>query len=332
MFRKFLLILLLIVVGTSCRNRGEQTVREATPVPVRVQFGWLFDAHHLGFLVAQERGYYTEEGLVVTLLPGSTETSVVKSLVTNAADVGQISGPEQLAAAAQQNLPIEAIAAFHRKSPHALISLDRSPIRTPADVRGKRIAVAFGDAAESHLRSMMQRYGITPDQVTLVPFRFDLTPLRTGDVDAITGFATDQPFTLESQGLSPVVLPYYQLGDNAYGYMFVTSRQFAAAHPDVVTRFLRASRRGWNEVFAHPDETLAEVAKRYPSWAMPVEKKKLAAVRELMTDGGRLDTWAVNVGRVEQALGRCLRRRQTSPITSTIDSRTRRRGLPADER
>ena len=121
-------------------------------------------------------------------------------------------------------------------------------------------------------------------------------------MDAITGFATDQPFTLEAQGLTPVVMPYHQLGDRAYGYMFVTSRAFGGAHADVVTRFLRASRRGWNEVFAHPDQgkTLAEIAKRYPSWVLPVETKKLAAVRELMTKGGPLDTWLVDVARVEE--------------------------------
>src|SRR5260221_11798786 len=102
--------------------------RNATDVSrqiVRVQFGWVPDAHHAGFWVAMEKGFYKDEGLAVELRPGGIGSSPISAVVSGAAEVGQISGVEQLISARAEGLPVRAIGAFHRTSPHALISTDR---------------------------------------------------------------------------------------------------------------------------------------------------------------------------------------------------------------
>jgi NitT/TauT family transport system substrate-binding protein len=128
--------LVILAFAFGC-GEGEKKTSAPKPLPqVSVQFGWLFDAHHLGFLLAKQRGYYEQEGVSVTLAPGGLDASPTKAVATGTAQIGQISGPEQLIGAGRDGLPIVGIAAFHRKSPHALISLAKKPIRQPGDLRG----------------------------------------------------------------------------------------------------------------------------------------------------------------------------------------------------
>lgn len=298
------LTLVLVGLATSCRkDSGVGNVKNLKAV--RVQFGWLPDSHHAGFWIAKDKGYYEAEGLSVELTPGGLDSSPLKSVVSGAADIGQAGGIEQLVSARAEGLPVRAIAAFHRVSPQALISLDRSPVRAASDLRGKRVAVAYGDAAELLFREFISRNGIPDDAMTLVPFRFDLTPLMDDKVDVVTGFSTDQPATLKAKGFAPVVLRYSDVGIRSYGYTFFCAEDYVAQHPDICDRFIRASRRGWEYAFAHKDEAIALMKKHFPTLDASVEGTKFEDVRALMCDGdGHLSQWDMNTAMISDAISR----------------------------
>ena len=135
------------------------------------------------------------------LLAGGLDANAIKSVVTGGAQIGQAGGLEQVVTAWAENIPITAFAAIHRETPHALVSLAKAPITKPSDLPGKTVAVAFGDAAQSLFNALLARHNIQRSAVDVVPFRFDLTPLIQEKVTAVTGFSTDQPATLEVQGL-----------------------------------------------------------------------------------------------------------------------------------
>ena len=266
-----------------------------------------------------------EEGLDVQLLPGGLDSSPLKAVVSNVADIGQAGGLEQLITAISEGLPVYAIAAFHRETPQALISLSRNPIRKPSDFAGKTIAVAFGDAAEILLKTYMIKTNIDQNEVKLVPFRFDLTPLIDGRIDAITGFSTDQPATLFDKGLSPVVLRYSDAGIRSYGYTFFCSKSTLAAKSEHIAAFLRASRRGWIYAFNHPEEAIAVMVKYFPNLKPEIEKKKFAFVRDLMCDkNGDLAEWTLKrevVSQVIQMLSQYGTVKVSPPVDTVIDDR-----------
>ena len=289
-----------------------------------VQFGWLVDAHHLGFLLAKEKGYFADSGLDVTLLPGVLDDSPVRALSTGAAEICQLSGAEQLLSAAQEGLPIVAIAAVHRHSPHALISLSSNPIPDVDGLRGKTVGVAYGDTAELLFRELMRQHRIREDEVKVVPFRFDLSPLRQGLMDGVTGFSTDQPFTLRAAGLDPVVLSYSDLGVDEYGYMLATSKAYADQHGAQLRAFISGSRRGWQEVFADPDRAL-DVLRSTVEGAHPaVEREKITALRRLMLNpDGQLADWTMDQNVVRKTAERMVAFGELKPrpsISSIVDN------------
>lgn len=285
-------LLACMAVAAGCTERTRDATASSPARRIRVQFGWTLDAHHVGFILANRLGYYTREGLNVTLIPGGLDSSPVRSLVSGGAEIAQVSGAEQVLAARAEELPIQAIAAFHRTSPHALISLAERPIRSPDQLRGKTVAVAFGDSAEFLLRDLLAASRLDDRVVTLTPFRFDLSPLIRGDVTAITGFATDQPFTLQAQGHPAIVLPYGDARQTGYGYMLVARSD---ASSDGVAAFLRASRRGWSQAFADPRRAVDVLLREVPSLNRSVELAKLQAVRQLMVDRpGPVSSWCMD--------------------------------------
>jgi NitT/TauT family transport system substrate-binding protein len=290
---------LTLAIGVSLvccdRKPGSNPAGGATPATkvLRVQFGWTFDAHHAGFLVAKAKGFFSERGLSVELLPGGIETSAVRAVVSGGAEIGQASGPEQLLLANAEGHKLLGFAVFHRSSPHALISTSRTPVRSLEDLAGKRIAVAYGDTAEIMLRAALARKPGLDTSVTLQPFRFDLTPLMAGQVDAVTGFKTDQPLTLADNGFEPVVFDY--LGENirSYGYLFFTRADRLVSERSTFESFVSACRKGWEYAFANPTEAIDIVLQTNPAvLKRDVETRKLELVRGLMLESsGQLATW-----------------------------------------
>lgn len=293
---------------------GQQA--QAAPDRLRVQFGWLLDVHHAGFLLAKDLGYYADTNTEVFFLPGGLDSNPVKAVATGAAEIGQAGGLEQLVSAWAEGIPITAFASFHRSTPHALVSLDRQPIRVPADLRGRTVAVAFGDAAEVLFNALLQRNGLSRADVKVVPFRFDLNPLINGSVDAVTGFSTDQPATLERKNFAPTVLTYASQGIRSYGYTFFTSTPFAEKNGTLLKRFSEASRKGWDYVFANPDEAIARLNKILNnSLDLPAERLKLERLRPLMlSPDGRLPAWELEQDVVAEVAGRMLEQKQIKAI------------------
>jgi NitT/TauT family transport system substrate-binding protein len=297
-------LLLVSVLGfaAGCGKADKAAASAQAPATkLTYKMHWIPDAHQLGFWIAVDKGIYRQHGLEVEAYPGGMDANPIRDVVNGSADIGQVGGVEQVVLAAGEGLPIKAIASLHRRSPHALISLAERPIEKAADLRGKTVAVAFGDTAEILLKAYLDAEKIPADSVKLVPFRFDLTPLLSGQVDAVTGFSTGQPVTLRENKREPRILSYDAAGIKSYGYTLVASDKVIASKPEALRAFIAASREGWKYAFAHPDEAAALFKQRFGE-SVDVERTKaeLNLIRSIMLDGqGELARWDLDAKTVE---------------------------------
>ncbi|MGE0356477.1 MAG: ABC transporter substrate-binding protein [Burkholderiales bacterium] len=295
-------LLLTLAIG-GCQKA--ETPPQPQAEKLILQLHWIPDAHQLGFWLAIDKGFYREHGLDVTINPGGLDANPIKDVVSGSADLGQVGGIEQACTAVSEGLPVKAIASIHRETPHALISLSSKPIEKPADLPGKTIAVAYGDTAELLLKAYMAEARVTDSTVRLVPYKFDLTPLLAGKVDAVTGFSTGQPATIEKLGRRPVVLAYSSLGISSYGYTIISSETTIAKKSGAIRRFLTASRKGWEYAFSHPDEAVALFKNRFGDIVdEKLTRRELDLIKNLMLDAtGKLATWKLDEGRVKSVIG-----------------------------
>jgi putative hydroxymethylpyrimidine transport system substrate-binding protein len=164
-----------------------------------------------------------------------------------------------------------------------------SGIARPADLVGKIIGYPGIPSQEAFLATMLERDGAAMDEVELVNIGFDLIPgLVSGRVDASLGaFWTHEPILAAREGYPTDMLkvddwgvpPYYEL-------VIVASEETVAERAELVARFLRATRRGYEEAIADPAAALAALQAASPDLDVPVEEEGIALLVPVWTEGG----------------------------------------------
>lgn len=243
------LILLVVVLAlTACASKNS-----LPPDQVTVQLKWIHQAQFAGFYVAQEKGYYAEENLAVTILEGGPDVDIVESVISGAADFGVFS-PENLIMERSQGKPVVAIAAIFRRSPLVFVSLADSGIRQPEDFIGRIGALA--PEAMIQLLAMLNRLELDSTQVENRPYQYDHTPLYNGEVDFTYGYSTGGLLRMYESGYEFNVIYPGDYGVHLYADTIFTTDALIAENPDVAARFLKATLRGWQHAIGNIDDAV----------------------------------------------------------------------------
>ena len=216
---------------------------------VTLQLKWLHQFQFAGYYAAQAMGFYRDEGLDVTIKPGGGGVSPLTEVLAGRAQFAV--GDADLLAERIKGRPIVAMAAIFQHSPYVILSRKDRGIRSPRDLVGKKIMLA-GDQGAIQLRAMLQREGIEPGSVNILPQSWDLEDLIQGRVDAISAYATVEPRQLRSRGVQPSVMRSADFGVDFYGDILFTSEVEVARDSRRTEAFLRASLKGWNYALSHP--------------------------------------------------------------------------------
>ena len=215
-----------------------------------LQAAWVNDAEFMGYFIAMDQGYYKAEGLELKYLSGGPDVIPESSLLSKKADVALTTVETAIKAITEQKAPLVIIGAQYQKNPVGIVSLASKPLKTPADLVGKTIAVP--PVNRLTVEAMLKLNGIDKSKVRIVPYAYDPTPLLKGEIDGSLDFTTNVPFTIKSKGqeaasflLADFKLPLFN------DVVVVTQETLKTRRKDLVA-FLRASRKGWVENFKDP--------------------------------------------------------------------------------
>jgi NitT/TauT family transport system substrate-binding protein len=246
--------LLLGLLSTGCHKSSDRTAF----TKVRLQADWYPQPEHGGFYTALVNGYYREEGLELTIQPGS-QYSVPDQLVASGAAQFGMGASDRTLESVGDGQPLVAVAATMQSDPQGIMVRQESPIRSFADLEGHTIAVKPGSTWFQYL---VKRYRL--DQVHEIPATMSVANFVADPQYIQQAFATSEPFFARKAGIAIRVLLTSDAGYNPYRVMF-TSRDFLREHPDVVAKFVRASIRGWREYLSNPEPAHAVIAKLNPA-------------------------------------------------------------------
>ncbi|MFQ6554016.1 ABC transporter substrate-binding protein [Aestuariibius insulae] len=266
---------------------------------VRLQLQWVTQAQFAGYYVALENGYYEEEGLDVTILPGGPDIAPPQVLAGGGADVMLNWMPSALAAR-EKGLPVVNIAQPFKTSGLMLTCWKDTGIEGPEDFRGKTIGVwFFGN--EYPFLSWMAQEGISTDGgedgITVLKQGFNVDPLLQRQADCIStmtyneygqvldaGVSEDElvTFRYEDQGVATLEDGIYTLEENLEDPAFV----------EKMAKFVRASMQGWQWAVENPDAA-AEIVLEYDETGAQSEehqKRMMGEIAKLIdTENGVLD-------------------------------------------
>jgi len=229
-------------------------VPAAAEEKLTVLLDWFINPDHGPLYVAQERGYFADAGLTVEFVPPADPNDPPKIVAAGKADLA-VSYQPQLHMQAAAGLPLARIATLVATPLNTIVVLDDSPIRSIADLKGKRVGFSVAGLEDALLEGVLQPHGLTMDDIEKVNVNWSLSPsLIAGKVDAVIGafrnFELNQmdivghpgrAFYLEEEG----VPPYDEL--------------IVVAHKDTLDRpayraFIDAVERGVQYMVNHPDE------------------------------------------------------------------------------
>ncbi len=222
----------------------------AAALPLIFQASWINDAEFTGYFVAADQGYYKAEGLDLTYLPGGPDVIPESALIAGKADVTLTTPDTTVSAIVDQGAKFKIIGAQYQKNPVGIVSLAKNPIKTPADLVGKTLAVPPVNVIS--VDAMLKLNNIDKDKVKIVPYEYDPTPLIKGEIDASLDFTTNVPYTIKQSGEEAVSFLLYDFGFTIYNDTVVVTEDTLKAKRKELIAFLRASRKGWTDNLADP--------------------------------------------------------------------------------
>ncbi|MEU6645050.1 ABC transporter substrate-binding protein [Saccharomonospora sp. NPDC046836] len=233
----------------SCGSPGAAS-SGSDPKAITLQSAWINDAEFMGYYIAKDEGYYQRAGIDFTYLSGGPSVIPESTLLAGRADVALTTPDTTIKAIAEQNAPFVIIGAQYQKNPLGVVSLEGNGITKPQDLVGKRLAVP--DVNRLAVEAMFKINDIPVDDVRIVPYAYDPTPLLKGEVDATVDFTVNIPYTIRQAGGEPTSFLLYDVGFKIFNDTVVVTRDVLQNKRETLVAWLRASREGWQRNFADP--------------------------------------------------------------------------------
>jgi ABC-type nitrate/sulfonate/bicarbonate transport system substrate-binding protein len=260
---------------------------------VRIALDWTPNTNHSGIFLAEERGYFADESLIVNVQePGPT---VSLQLVASGRADFAVSMQEYVTMARAQGSPVVSIAALYPHNTSGFAAPASLSITSPADFAHHRYGGWGTDLESVMVQTVMAQAGADPSSVEFINLgTIDfVTALRLNMADFFWIYYGWEGIHAKLEGIDFTYLPLVDLSDvlDYYSPIILTSEAMISSHPEIVTRFTRALARGYVEAALHPEEA-AEALLRHAPELDPVlvhaSQTWLAGQSE--TD---LDTWGL---------------------------------------
>ena len=257
-----------------------------------VSFGldWVAEAEYGGYYQALATGLYAKRGLKVTIRQGGPQVNQMQLMMAGRLDFNL--GGGRAIEFVQQNLPFVAIAAVFQKDPSVLIAHPGQGDDSLAALKGKPIMIG-SDTRVTSWMFLKNKFGYTDDQIR--PYTFSVAPFLADPKAVQQGYLSSEPFTIESQGVKPVVLLLADSGYSSYGSLIQTSEKLAREKPDLVERFVDASVEGWySYLYGDPAPGNELIKRDNPEMTDALLAYGIAKIKEYgMVDSGAAKTYGI---------------------------------------
>ncbi|MCF6367625.1 ABC transporter substrate-binding protein [Rhizobium halophilum] len=268
----------------------------AMAADITLQLKWVAQSQFAGYYVAQEKGFYEDEGLDVEIKAGGPDIAPEQVIAGGGADV-IVAWMGGALVAREKGVPLVNIAQPFQKSGLQLICPKDGPIQTEADFKGHTLGVwFFGN--EYPFFAWMNKLGLSTeggaDGVNVLKQSFDVQPLVQKQADCISVMTYNEYWQAIDAGFKPedlVVFNYTEMGNDLLedGLYVLEDKLADPEFKENMVKFVRASMKGWKYAMENPDEA-AEIVMDNGGQDENHQKRMMDEVAKLIGDAtGKLD-------------------------------------------
>jgi len=251
-------VMMGLVIVASLVLAACQPATPAPAVPIRLQLQWVAQSQFAGYYAAVAEGYFTEEGLDVTLLEGAPDITPQQVCANAGAEFCLAWVPKALQSR-EQGADLVNISQVFQRSGTLEVSFASKGIDSVEDLKGRRVGVwDFGN--EHEVFAALRKFGIDPENASDVTIKiqpFDMTLLLTDEIDAAEAMTYNEYAQVLEQ-VNPATGELYKPEDlhvinfNDVGTAMLQDAVWTTeswlsqpGNEDIAVKFLRASYKGW---------------------------------------------------------------------------------------
>ena len=297
----------LAIVCLFCLLSGQAVANEK----MTVLLDWFVNPDHGPLIIARENGYFADVGLEVDIVAPADPSAPPKLVAAGQADIA-ISYQPQLHLQIAEGLPLVRVGTLVATPLNCLLVLEDGPIKTLADLKGKKVGYSVAGVEEALLTGMLARYDVKFSDIELINVNFSLSPaLMSGQVDAVIGaFRNFELNQMDIEGIAGRCFYLEEEGIPSYDELIYVAnpdkmnvdktRRFIEA-TELATQFIiNNPQESWKIFSATAKELQSELNKR--AWADTLPR---FALRPAAFDVGRyyrFQNFLINSGLISQAL------------------------------
>jgi NitT/TauT family transport system substrate-binding protein len=272
---------IVFALGAAVLSFG--TAHAADKVTIVLDF--TISGYHAPFFVAQDKGYFTEQGLDVSISRGYGSGDTVKKVAAGVADVG-FNHPAPLILANADGGNLRSVMGYLNQEMCATYSaVEHANVRTPKDIEGKIWGGPPGDVCTIMLTALAEKTGFDLSKVKMqqmdAPQRLPM--LATGQI-GVTGSFFDKDIlfkkALEQAGKKMATFRYSQYM-SMYSNGITVTQTTIDKRPEVVGKVVIALLKGFKGTVANPNEAAAIITKLYPE----IDKEYIRASVDTLLEG-----------------------------------------------
>ena len=240
------------------------------PAAVRAQdqltlmLDWFVNPDHGPILIAEENGYFADQGLAVEIVAPADPAEPPKLVAAGKADLA-VSYQPQLHLQVHEGLPVIRVGTLVATPLNCLMVKADGPVQSIADLKGRKVGYSVAGVEDAVMAAMLRPAGLTPADIQMVNVNWSLTPaLLTDQVDAVIGaFRNFELTQMRLAGTEGRCFYPEELGLPSYDELiFIANAE--TLDRDRITRFLAAIERGTEYMLNHPAEAQAVFAATAP--------------------------------------------------------------------
>ena len=257
---------LLMGMLAACSSQGEPSTTSKSEdkelKKVTVMLDWYPNAVHSFLYVAEEKGYFKEEGLDVELQFPANPTDPLNLAAAGKITLGFYYQPDVVMARTNEEVPVKSVGTIVRSPLNRLITLKESGITRPKDLEGKTVGFIENDGGD-------------PDTVKIVDVGFELnSSLISKKADAVIGaFINHEVPLLQEKGYDVVDIDPANYGvPSYYELVAVTGDQTWEKDSETIKAFWRAATKGFEYTKNNPEESLQILLNNQDQANFPLEK------------------------------------------------------------
>jgi NitT/TauT family transport system substrate-binding protein len=220
-----------------------------TPTPVKVLLDWAWLPYHASFLVAQDKGYYKEAGLDVTLEQGRGSATTALMLSQGGFDIAHLN-VTNAAQMISKGGAIKVAALYQHKTAAAFIGIKgKVKLDGPQSLKAIKIGSTPGgsDGLSLKIFTAANNMKLTELNIVALDANAKTAALFGGTIDAVSGDSPAFDAYVRATGQQPETLPLSDAGVPLLGFGFAANNGYLAKNPEIVKKFLAATKRGFAE-------------------------------------------------------------------------------------